>query len=461
MSNILGLVSGKTFTDNTFLSLNDRRMVFHEYPNGAATLTGLLSLMETEATDNMDFGWFEKRWRSATTILATHTTGPILTGGTDTAITSPVTTAVDDSVRIKVADSSDFRVTQVIWIMNLPVTNTTFQQLKGVITSIPTSTTIEFRALNVATAVLNTTNLVTGGTAGPVGATVQVIGTANEEGGTATGNSRMIIPCNPSNYTQIFKTPYSFTLSSIQQPAVFDKTGLYRERAKDACVEHMTEIEKALLFGVKNITTKTSSDNEQVPERTLGGLTYFLEQYEVAASIYRGSTSSAATADTDDNKRIIMNASGTMTRAVFEGYIERCFRVTNNKSFEKLVLCGSGVMTTLNNLVRAQVITNKNMGAESTYGMNVITIETPHGILHFKSHPLFTQDTYLRYSMFIIDVQNLRLRPLNKRDTQMLSNLQLPGQDRRRDMWLSELGFECRFPESHMVIHNFQEVTLT
>jgi hypothetical protein len=58
---ILGLVSGKTFTDNSFHNRNNRRRIFHDYPVGQFPLTGLLSLMDTEVTDSFEVGWWEKR----------------------------------------------------------------------------------------------------------------------------------------------------------------------------------------------------------------------------------------------------------------------------------------------------------------------------------------------------------------------------------------------------------------
>lgn len=462
MSSILGLVSGKTFTDNSFLSLNDRRRVFHQYPNGAASLTGLLSLMETEATDNAEFGWFEKRYVQTQTILsAGGGDAPFSPTGSNTASASPLSLAAGTVYRINVADTSQFRVTQVIHIQRLPLTNSTFIDVRGTVTEIVNSTHLEFRCLEAAALVLNTTNTITSGTKGPVNAVVVPIGTSVEEGGSSTGNGRLTIPCNPTNYTQIFRTPFSFTNTALQQPTNFDKTGIYREKAKDNCVDHMTEIEKAILFGTKSLATATAADGEDVPIRTTGGVEYFLRQWEVAASIYRGSSSSALTADTDDEKRIIDNVTGTMTKAVFNSYIERAFRVTNNKSYEKLVLCGSGVLTTINDLIEARIVVNKNMPAESTFGMNVTSIETPHGVLHFKSHPLFTEVSNWRYMMMILDVQNMRFRPLNNRDTMLRRGIQANDADRRKDEWLTEAGLEVRKPEANMIIKNFQAVTLT
>jgi hypothetical protein len=463
MSSILGLISGKTFADQGFRANHDRRQVFHQYPNGAATLTGLLSTMESEVTDHPVFGWNEKRWKQPQTQLtAPGGVFPFSPSGSDVASASPLTFVAGTIYRLKVADSSEFRVTHTILLQRVPLSDTTFIEVRGVITSVPSATRIEFRVAETAAAVLNSANTTTSGTKGPVNAYVITIGTANEEGSNTQGNGRLILPCNPQNYTQIFRTPFGFTNTALKEPATFDKTGIYREKSKDNCVDHMTEIEKAFLFGTKAELTVANEENEDMPLRFTGGVEYFLRQYEAADSMYRGGTGAAAlTLDTDYDKRIITNATGTMTRAVWNEYVERMFRVTNNKTYEKLVLCGGSVLTTINTMVESRIVINKNMPAESTFGMNVTSIETPHGILHFKSHPLFTENPVLRYTMMVLDVQNMRYRNLTDRDTHLKKLIQLPGADRRKDEWLTEAGLECRKPEANFMIYNFQAVTLT
>lgn len=461
MSGILGLTSGKTFDDKAFYSLNDRRRVFREYPGGAAPLTGLLSLMDTEPTDNVKFGWFEKRYVPVRTQLVAGTNSPISASGSDTGVSGPTNLVSGTTYRFKVADSSQFRVQMTVWIKDLP-TSTGVVSLRGTVTSIPAAGKIEVRLHAAATAVLGTNNTTTGGTPGPVDAYFMAMGTAAPEGNRSSGNGRLIVPINPENYTQIQRTPFSFTGSSLKMPVNFDKTGIYREKAKDNCVDHMVLLEHSFLFGTRGVQMVTNSEGETVPERTTGGILWFLEQYEAAdggAIGYRPGEA-AVTSDSDEDKRIIRNASGTMTEDEFDAYIERAFRVTNNKSHEKLALCGSGVITTVNKLIKDRVVVNKNMGAEATYGMNVTTVETPHGILHFKSHPLFTENPALKHTMLIVDVGNLRYRPLNDRDTVLLKNRQANDEDGRKDEWFTEAGLEVRYPESHMLIENFREVTV-
>lgn len=459
MPAILGLTSSKTFDDNGFYSLNDRRQVFHEYPNGAAPLTGLLSLMETEPTDNPKFGWFEKRFKTPKTQI-NAAAAPFSTGGGDVAKANPFTATAADSIRVVVDDTAEFRVRDVIWLKDLPVSGGVVQ-LQGIITAIPTSTKIDFTVIETVAGIVNSTAATP---TGPGDSWLIVVGTASAEGSISSGSGVFYPPVNPENFTQIFRTPFAFTGTGLKIPANFDKTGIYKEKAKDSCLDHMVKMEKAFLFGqkgIQNIADPTTGDT--VPLRTTGGLHWWLQQYEKAnGGAYELRPGGAAlTADSDDEKRIIRNTSGTMTWAVFNSYVERAFRRTNNKSFEKIVFCGSKALAALNTVIESRVTTNKNFGAENTYGMNVVSIETVHGILHFKSHPLFTEHPSFEKAMMITDVGNLRYRPLNDRDTVINDNIQANDLDGRKDEWFSEAGMEVRFPESNMLIQNVGAITVS
>ena len=69
---------------------NSRRRVFYEYPNGAATLTGLLSLMDTDETSQPEFSWFEDRYQNQRTELAaiSGSFGAFSTSGGDVGLTA-------------------------------------------------------------------------------------------------------------------------------------------------------------------------------------------------------------------------------------------------------------------------------------------------------------------------------------------------------------------------------------
>jgi len=217
----------------------------------------------------------------------------------------------------------------------------------------------------------------------------------------------------------------------------------------------MIELEKAFLFGVR---TKIL-DASNIPTYTTGGILWWLEQWERRNTTNGGAFdyetgASIVTADTDDNKRIIANSTGVISESLFDTLVERCFRVTNNRANEKLVLCGNGALQVINQLYKNKSVLNSDLPLTDTYGMDVVSHRSPFGKLYYKTHPLFNQDPMLRNSMLILDVGNLVYRNLDGRDTDILTNRQANNEDGRTDEWLTECGLEARYPESHMFIQN-------
>jgi hypothetical protein len=453
---ILGLVSGKNFEDESWYNRTNRRRIFRDYPTGHFPLTGFLSLMETEACDSYKFGWFEKRMPNPYTLI-TGGAAPFSPTGSDTASASPLSFVAGTVYRVKVDDADQFLVNQVIYINDLPLSSG-LGSLTGVVTTIVSSTKLEFRVLEALAAVLNTSNNIDSGTAGPGKARITVIGNAQAEGD-KSGTGRFYPPIDAENFTQIFRNPFEFTATSLKIPTEFEETGAYSEAAEDALRDHMVEMEMAFLFGTKSTQVVTGIDGRSRPKRTTGGLLWYLKQWEAADSIYRGGSGApAATLNTDEEKRIIRPTGGEMTISEFDSYIERAFRVTNTKTFEKLVMCGNGFLGAVNRYLKNTATLNKDYGVQKVYGNDVTTWISPWGTLHFKSHPLFNLRPDLRKDGFIIDVNRIRFRPLNDRDTTLLENRQDNDTDGRKDEWLTEAGLEVNMPEAHMYFKGVTDI---
>jgi len=458
MENILGLTSSKTFNDNSYHNRNFRRRVFHDNPTGTAPLTGLLSLTETEAVESPDFGWWEKRFSEPKGNLGSGITF-LNADGSDGA--DPFNLGAPDGqggsgtvfqILCVAGISKEFRARHVIQIQNVAMENGSRKTIEAVVDQVIDDTHLLLRYIgDVDYVIANTAS-------DNDNRKIVAIGNANAEGTTST-SGLFRPPLRVHNFTQIFRNAFSFTRTSGKIPTDFDKTGIYKEKAKDNALDHMTEMEKAFIFGVRAITY-VDDDGEIVPERTTGGVIWFLREWEKENSPYRGDGSPAATDNDNDDKRII-DCSGGITEDQFNGFLERAFRVTNNKAFEKLFLCGSGFLAAIANYVNStsRVQVNKDMRAETVYGFNILTWETPFGTVHFKTHPLFSRNTAWRNNGLLVDVQNLRYRPLTESDTTLLKNRQKTDQDRRKDEWLTESGLECRFPESHMYLHDLYQIT--
>lgn len=458
---ILGLMTTEQFSTERFKNI--RRSVFYYYPNGTAPLIGLLSLLKEEVTNDPEYKWYEKRLTQQRTTSAYISTTVTFYSTVDstfttwTAAVGDITMAVDSQYGVKVASggTAQFRVGH-IFKMNVTTATPDTQELQGRITYVDASNNrMAFIATRVPTADTDYDAAITGNE-------ILVIGNAFAEGAQSQSGSAATstlnvynVPINPSNYTQIFRTPYQITGTALKTSATFDDTGVYPDMAKEAAVNHMREMEFAFIFGNKN---QFSSSGTIV--RTTGGILYSLRLWEAADSIYRGGTGAAAvTADTDDNKRIITNSGGTLSLATYDDYLERVARNIKNKNNELLVLCGSGFLKIINRGYAGSASLNADMPMTETYGMNVVSHQTAFCKLFYKTHPLMSLNPTLRFNAIFLDVGNLKYRPMAGRDTELLKDRQPNNADYIEHEYLTEAGLETDAPEAHMYLQNVTGTT--
>ena len=81
------------------------------------------------------------------------------------------------------------------------------------------------------------------------------------------------------------------------------------------------------------------------------------------------------------------------------------------------------------------------------------------GEVFYKQHPLFTSAEMCN-SAFYVDLGYVGYRPLSDSDTDIQPMIQLPDADKRKDQWLTECGFEFRFPEANLYVENLGGITL-
>lgn len=476
---ILGLAT--TESDSNWRFKNVRRQVFYFYPNGAAPLTGLLSLLNDQDTDDPEFQHYEKRLDSQASVTAIANAAGPWTANPSTETTDGATTdasaqtwATGDLRAVKVAATSSFRAGHVLKIRNVTRASGANVDLFGVVTAVDHSDLkVNLRVIqgsggvNVAQSTANNgLEVLVVGSSFTQGSSATTGGLVSASSFTSSNNAPTTIPTQCQNFAQIFRTPFEMTGTAAKTGLKYDDTGPYKDMAKDASVQHMIELEKAFLFGQP---VKEATSSNSLPRFTTCGIVPAMEIYEAVYTdsriatlgfpAYRSATQSAVTADTDDNKRIIANTGGTINEKTYNGYLERVFRVTNNTANEKLVLCGSGALSVINQMYAGKTCLTSDLPMGDTYGMNVTKHVTPFGNLYYKSHPLFSQNSWLRYCLLILDVQNLKYRYMQGRDTTLLKNRQNNGDDFRRDEWLSECGLEFHFPESNMFIQNVTNFT--
>jgi len=449
---------------DTYKARNARRYVFYSAPNAAATLTGILSLADSETTDGAEFEWHEQRFKEKTAITADFASnGPWQTSAGVTGAT--LTFAAGDTVRLKVTTEdgtfNNWKVGERICVHRQRNNSGAYVNVYLRITEINTSGSYFVCVIQDAIVVNNAAATYTG-------ATITSQGTPYAEGSSLPGSHAQKFPINAVNYTQIFRTVKGFSRTLLNQPMFFDEQGAYRIGMRDAAVDHLIEIENAILFGQRSKTSVADTDGSSTVVRTTGGIRWFLEQYEAANGgtfLYRNGQS-ALTSNSDRDKRIVQGAAadGAVTNAEWTAYEERMFRTCMTSSMEKLVIGGHGAIASILKYYRNRgngIQINSGFMEEHKLGLGLQTIQTDYGIMHLKSHPRFNDLEGLRYTAYVLDVPNIKFRPMVGADTHKQEDVGEKGFDGRKDAFLTEAGIELRFPESHMILENIKSIALT
>ena len=461
----LGLISSEQIDD--FWSQNTRRKIFYAYPNGTAPLTGLLSMMENEMTPQPSFGWNEERWQETGTLTATAAgtapkDGPFSAAGTTTAsgdANGKFTVAQWGAIRVYLVDATQFQVNDVIKIYGIGSTPgagtaaTTTSDVQGRVTVVG-SGYVEVEATSAWTNIFNAA-------AGANGKKAVLIGTACAEGA-RTGTGGAVFPFEITNNTQIFKTPYEMTRTALKEPLRYDKSGAYKDLSKSNGIKHLASIERAAFWGERAKTTTTDPDTGQtVPRRFTGGLRWFLDQWELGTAYGQPDVSAAADWRTAPNKRVIKLNGTTITKADFNLLMARLFERTNNTSWDKLCLCGPEYLSKIADMFERQIqFTSMRDEGFDGFNFKLVRHMSNSGEVFYKQHPLFTSQE-MRNSAFYLDLGYVGYRPLLDSDTDIQPMIQLPDADKRKDQWLTECGFEFRFPEANLYVENLGGVTLT
>lgn len=384
MGGFLGMRgSGSWATDQR--PKNWREMILRLYPNGTAPLTAIMSKLASEGTDDPEFNWWTK-------MLPTQRA--TITGRyTDAALSSAYSSGgvVGDVVYMKMseADVGHFRIGHQVLLRDASDYAVDVNAKVVARSANGASSYIACKLLeaddNSASHDLSDCDVAI------------IIGNINEEGAAIPG-AISYDPVKYFNYTQIFRTPLKITRTAKKQKL---RTGAaYQEMKREALELHSIEMERAFLFGIK--TEVTGADGE--PERTTQGILSFLRENNptnVNDFTLNASYSGKAWTDSGGGEDWL------------DAYLEQIFRYGSG---ERLVLAGSGALLGLNKLAKQGSHFTLDSRTKA-YGINVTEWVTPTGRLNILTHPLFSIEETLRYSMLILEpAKNLRYRYID--DTQ-------------------------------------------
>jgi hypothetical protein len=381
-------VRGTGEFSSDFRPKNYRELFTLLEPNGNAPLNALLSMGSSEATDDPEY----KNFRDELPDRKLQVNGAV-------ASTSTTSITVDASADNKYAVAG------------------------AILVNSQTGEVMRVSADTTATTVTVVRNI--GGTAHQIAdnAPLFVAGFAaaeNQDVGTAISFDATVA----SNYTQIFRTAFgvSNTLKST-----YLRTGDKEDEAMTKALKlHMSDIERAMLFGIKAEESASSA----APRRYTGGLTTSISSViDVASDI---------------------DGDGTMNEAQFdEELIKTVFKYGSR---EKIAFVGYKVAAHLQEFGKSRW---RPESVEGAYGVNLTRYNTFAGDLMVHLHPQFRQVPGMDNAMIVVDFPYLKYRHLEGRDTALYENRQGNGVDGSIHEYLTECGLEMLQDKTHCYIKNW------
>lgn len=315
-------------------------------PNGSAPLTAILSMLQSESTDDPEYHNFRK---DLPDFRFTHS-GSALAG--DVTLTA---TAAADLTYIRIgALIRNWRSGEVVKVIAKP-TGTTLTVTRGVGNS---GTGIAVNASDVWF----------------------LIGNANSEGAD-TPVAISWDAASTENFCQIWRTPVNITRTAMKTN--FRTGDQYVEKTRDALKQHMMETERGFIWGKKDIITGSNGQ----PERYTGGIVSFLTSHVLDVSV--------------------ATTPGLLDEKTFDTFIaEHIFAFGSS---QKLALCGWKCADLLQRIAKDRWTINAVSG-NMTYGMSLTSYMTFAGELMVKTHPQFRQIPGAESMMLILDTSDLRYR---------------------------------------------------
>lgn len=357
-------------------------------PNGNAPLNAMLAFGATEPTDDPEFKNFRDELPERTM-----------------QVNGAVASAVATTITLDAADGNKYALAGAV------VINSETSEVM-LVTADTTGTTLEVER-NV------------GGTAHQIAdnAILFVSGFAAQE------NADVATPITfdasvASNFTQIFRTPFgvSGTLKST-----YLRTGDKEDESNTKALKlHMSDIERAMLFGIKNESGGTTAQ----PRRMTGGLL--------------NSLSNVVDLNSD------IDADGSMSEAQFDDQL--ISSVFKFGSKEKIAFVGETVAAHLQAFGKERWRPERVEGA---YGVNLTRYQTFAGDLMVHLHPQFRQLPHMKTAMVIVDFPYLKYRHMENRDTMLHEDRQGNGVDGCIHEYLTECGLELLQDKVHTYIKNW------
>lgn len=257
---------------------------------------------------------------------------------------------------------------------------------------------------------------------------IRVIHSAAE--GASYPTPKQTVKQNLSNYTHIARTACAWN-GTLLEEKLYGQDPVMPYQVKKSGIEHEREWEAALFLGRKKLDT-TVLGSQASPLHTMGGL-----KESIVTNV------SAATAN--------------MTQPVFDAFLrDRGFRFGSKT---KIGICAPIYLSMLSGWnygkVQPTSYDGNSVGSSVTRyrvstGEELILMQHRDWADFYQSAANTISPNSLGNSLFILDLDDIRLRPL--RTTKYLENRQNPGEDKRVNEYLTEMSMQWGDERKHAIM---------
>jgi hypothetical protein len=397
---------------------NWRQQIMYLSPNGKAPLTAILSMIGNESTTDPEFNWWESESGAVYTAI---TAGDVFTLP-DMSVAYAGGGAISDTyyIRVPAAFATQCRVGHQL------MTRDDSDPTNDVIGK---CTQVDVNGANsiVGFRLLEADDNGAGGNDMQTADYLLIVGSLHAEGAEMPDAVNKD-PVKIYNYTQIFRTALSVTGTAIETTLRTENE--YQKQKRERLEQHSIEMEMAFLFG---IMTENVGQNGK-PERTTRGVVTFIRQY-AAANVSHYPTSAIGV--------------GSNWTVAGENWLNTSLEgIFRYGADEKLALCGSQTMLGIQRLALSGGQMNLAPKMNAAYGLQVVTWISPWGQIHFKTHPLMSQNPTFRDAAIILEPKEIKYRNVPNRDTKFYPDKdsgrgRIDGKD---EEWLTEAGLEMHHP---------------
>ena len=253
------------------------------------------------------------------------------------------------------------------------------------------------------------------------------LGNALDEGGSAVAPFEGTVT-TVTNMVQIFERSWQVS-DTVKNSALYGGDELARLTVQKRA-DHERDIEQILFWGER--TDSLASFNSVIAAPNfMGGVEFFIN------------ASSSGATSTD--------VSGSISESTWNGFLADIYQYQPEKP--RYIFCSVWLLRALSQWAGGKL---QMMTKDKTYGIAISEYVHPFGanayLLNNRrtlSYGEATSNVGYEGMNFAICLAELKLRPMQNLNTQLETNIQVPGSRRRMDKLCTYLSLEMRLPELH------------